>query len=317
MASAALVAWDVDPSVSYVRLTVPDQVVPVPDIGNVTVRMRDANNNNDWTDAGGRRAAVDGIVVTEYEDSSTIAFTSGAHDLYALEETSLRPNPSDWDAATTNYVGTSTAPAAFGARVRGTYVFNFDAAYLALRQVQLNIASGVLPVAAGSFDGTQTQFGISSASSYVDGLSILGLGQPVPDLFDEPLPPVVGTNSAAGTIEDLGGRNRKLTYNINVPVSIQVEDITLTGSAAGQIVAYATLPETAPLEIVDPGIRTNEFGFTITGTSDLVVVVEAATALANPTWLPIGTNTLSGGTSYFSDPQWTDHPSRFYRVRPQ
>jgi hypothetical protein len=65
------------------------------------------------------------------------------------------------------------------------------------------------------------------------------------------------------------------------------------------------------------GVQSNQFGFNITGNSNLVVVVEACTNLANPVWLPVSTNTLNtfvgtNGTSYFSDPQWTNYPSRFY-----
>jgi BspA type Leucine rich repeat region (6 copies) len=63
------------------------------------------------------------------------------------------------------------------------------------------------------------------------------------------------------------------------------------------------------------GVRTNRFGFNITGTSNLVIVVEACTNLANHTWSPVATNTLTGGSSYFSDPQWTNYPARFYRLR--
>jgi hypothetical protein len=63
------------------------------------------------------------------------------------------------------------------------------------------------------------------------------------------------------------------------------------------------------------GVRTNRFGFTVTGNSNLVIVVEACTNLANPTWSPVGTNTLTGGSSYFSDPQWTNYRARFYRLR--
>ncbi len=63
------------------------------------------------------------------------------------------------------------------------------------------------------------------------------------------------------------------------------------------------------------GVRTNQFGFNITGTSGLVVVVEACTNLANPVWSPVGTNMLTGGSSYFSDCQWTNYPVRFYRLR--
>jgi hypothetical protein len=62
------------------------------------------------------------------------------------------------------------------------------------------------------------------------------------------------------------------------------------------------------------GVRTNQFGFTIAGTCNTVVVVEASTNLANPTWSPLGTNTLIGGWWYFSDPQWTNYSSRFYRL---
>jgi hypothetical protein len=63
------------------------------------------------------------------------------------------------------------------------------------------------------------------------------------------------------------------------------------------------------------GVRTNTFSFTITGTSNLVIVVEACTILANPIWYPLATNTLTGGSCYFSDPQWTNYPARFYRLR--
>jgi hypothetical protein len=63
------------------------------------------------------------------------------------------------------------------------------------------------------------------------------------------------------------------------------------------------------------GVRTNRFGFTLNGASNLVVVVEACTNLANPSWSRVETNTLTGGSSYFSDPQWTNYPGRFYRLR--
>jgi len=63
------------------------------------------------------------------------------------------------------------------------------------------------------------------------------------------------------------------------------------------------------------GVQANQFGFTITGTSGLVIVVEACTNLVNPVWSALGTTTLTGGSSYFSDPQWTNYPTRLYRLR--
>ncbi|HUD46218.1 MAG TPA: leucine-rich repeat domain-containing protein [Candidatus Baltobacteraceae bacterium] len=62
------------------------------------------------------------------------------------------------------------------------------------------------------------------------------------------------------------------------------------------------------------GVVSNQFGFNITGPNNLVVVVEACTNLSNPVWVPVATNTLTGGASYFSDPQWTNYPNRFYGV---
>jgi len=60
------------------------------------------------------------------------------------------------------------------------------------------------------------------------------------------------------------------------------------------------------------GVRTNHVGFNITGTSNLVIVMEACTNLANPVWSPLQTITLTGSPAYFSDPNWTNYPSRFY-----
>ena len=63
------------------------------------------------------------------------------------------------------------------------------------------------------------------------------------------------------------------------------------------------------------GVRTNQFGFNIMWASGMVVAVDACTDLANPIWSPLQTNTLSADTLYFSDPEWTNYPARFYRLR--
>ena len=63
------------------------------------------------------------------------------------------------------------------------------------------------------------------------------------------------------------------------------------------------------------GVQNQLFGFPITGTSNDTLVVEASVDLARPNWIPLTTITLSSGSSYFSDPQWTNYPVRFYRLR--
>src|SRR5207253_2507505 len=63
------------------------------------------------------------------------------------------------------------------------------------------------------------------------------------------------------------------------------------------------------------GVRAGLFGFATAWASDSVIVVEACVDLAHPIWSPVGTSTLTDGLSYFSDPEWADHPARFYRLR--
>jgi hypothetical protein len=62
------------------------------------------------------------------------------------------------------------------------------------------------------------------------------------------------------------------------------------------------------------GVRSNQFGFTISWATNASVVVDACTNLANPVWTPLATNALVSGTNYFSDPTPPTSPQRFYRV---
>ena len=75
-----------------------------------------------------------------------------------------------------------------------------------------------------------------------------------------------------------------------------------------------------PIALWDPQATTfsaagEQFGFNITGPTNAVIVVEACTNFANPVWLPVSTNTLTGGASSFSDSQSSNYSSRFYRFR--
>ena len=65
----------------------------------------------------------------------------------------------------------------------------------------------------------------------------------------------------------------------------------------------------------NPSVQANHFGFTITGTDGLIVVVEACADLARSEWSAVQTNTLTDGLAYFSDPQSAELPARFYRLK--
>ncbi|HEY6563255.1 MAG TPA: hypothetical protein VIY86_02055, partial [Pirellulaceae bacterium] len=87
-------------------------------------------------------------------------------------------------------------------------------------------------------------------------------------------------------------------------------------SFAGRPTAHWFLPH--PLILTSrpgPGVRNNEFGFTLSWATNASVVVEACADLAHPDWTAVATNLLTDGSSTFSDPQWRNSPNRFYRLR--
>jgi len=63
------------------------------------------------------------------------------------------------------------------------------------------------------------------------------------------------------------------------------------------------------------GVQSNQFGFSIHWASGQTVVVDACTNLSIPDWQPVQTNKLVTDSAHFSDPQWTNYPSRYYRLR--
>ena len=63
------------------------------------------------------------------------------------------------------------------------------------------------------------------------------------------------------------------------------------------------------------GVNANRFGFIISWATNISVMVEACTNLANQIWSPVSTNTLTNGSSYFTDPRWTNYTRRYYRLR--
>jgi hypothetical protein len=62
------------------------------------------------------------------------------------------------------------------------------------------------------------------------------------------------------------------------------------------------------------GVRNNQFGFDITGTANIPIVVEACANLASPVWTPLQSLTLTNGLFYFSEPVQANSAGRFYRI---
>jgi hypothetical protein len=62
------------------------------------------------------------------------------------------------------------------------------------------------------------------------------------------------------------------------------------------------------------GVRNNQFGFDITGTTNIPIVVQASTNPANPVWTSLTNVTLTNGLFHFSEPVLPNTPYRYYRI---
>ncbi|NOS70096.1 MAG: leucine-rich repeat domain-containing protein [Verrucomicrobia bacterium] len=115
-----------------------------------------------------------------------------------------------------------------------------------------------------------------------------------------------------GNTPSLGGTNVFSADNgVIVYYLPGTTDWNLWASPPPAVLWNPTMPTTSP----SFGIKTNRFGFTITGTTNIPIVVEANTNVIGGTWTPLLNGTLTNGSIYFSDPQWTNYLRRFYRIR--
>ena len=157
--------------------------------------------------------------------------------------------------------------------------------------------------------------GSATALVDADGLELpLSLGQPIPDVLHAELDPVVQLNAAGGTVTNLGGLNRKLTYTISVPnLSFDLSGTLVTGSAAGQIVAYAILPEPPTLRIARSANATVVVAWPATVNG---FVLEKNSTLGTTNWTTVTNPPVTVGT----EKQVTLPASgsgTFYRLRSQ
>jgi hypothetical protein len=92
-------------------------------------------------------------------------------------------------------------------------------------------------------------------------------------------------------------------YQISTTVYYLPGTLGWGSTLAGEPTAVWSLPY--PLILSggpDFGIQTNRFGFIISWAANLPVVVQASSNLAQNVWVPLATNTLTNGASFFSDP---------------
>lgn len=259
VSSAGLVGWDIDPSQSSFKLTIPDQTVT---LGTITATMRLRNQNNAaWTT---NSAPVDGLLATDVGAGiSSVEFLAGQSSLFGVNTGSYRPNPAAYATNVTDtintagtFTNTSSAAGVFAARVNASVsILTLNTGYIMFDNVTYDLSSLVTAVTGTTFAANAVNLGILDSRVGFDGINTGLAGQVVGDALAY-TGPISAANSGAGlgSIVDLGGNQYRITIPINMPVAVSLSGVNLNATATGVLVGYAFIPEPATLALLAAGI---------------------------------------------------------------
>jgi len=244
------VLWQIDSEQSYIRLSIPDQDVPlVSGSPPSPLGLRDYSDDpftpsTVWTDAGGRKSAVEGTLASNYVVGSSIEFVAGTHNANAVHFGSFRPDPAAWDG--TLFEPNTGAPAAFGASVvlAPGQPGSFALGDLALRDLGYDVvgAVGLNPSGGGWVGASSFSVGLKPGTR----ADIQGIVNYFNEVLDDA---VIEENLGGLQIEDLGAGLHRITLAVNVPITFDIDGISLNASVEGAIVATATIAE--PAQVVN------------------------------------------------------------------
>jgi hypothetical protein len=261
--SQAVVIWNLDSVASTLSLAVPDQVLTINGT-TATVQFRNqtpASPPSVWN--VGNTAKVGGTITTNYDEGNSIEFLGG--DMFGLTSGNYRPNPAAFNSTSTNtanpngqFTNTTQAAGVFGGRVRANVGLTVDAGFFNFTATTYDVVSSALSISGTNFAANTLSMGIDTATLAFDGLSIIFVGQAIPD-SNGPLAGVYGTNGAAtGSVvapDPIGDPLlRRLTIPVSLPLVLNLEGTLLNASASGTLVAYAYVPEPGTLLLLGGGV---------------------------------------------------------------
>jgi hypothetical protein len=256
------VNWDIDPSLSSFKLAIPDQLVT---LGTLTVTMRLRNQNNaTWTT---NTAPVDGLLATDVGPGvgfSSVQFLGGSSSLVGVNTGNYRPNPATYSTSATStintagsFTSTGNGPGVYAAAVRANVpVLGLQTVgYINFDNVSYDVSSAATALSGTSFVSDGLNIGLLDSRINFDGISIIIAGQVVGDTQAQS-GPLSGINAGAGlgSIVNVGGSQYRITVPISVPVDVSLGGVNLTGTATGQLVGFAFIPEPATAALLAAGI---------------------------------------------------------------
>lgn len=259
---ADTVEWNIDSSQSWIRMAIPDQDIDIGGGTTIFAGLRGAQPIFDvtpgatnpavvpWSDDRGARAGIQGTILSDYQEGTSISFTQGTHNATLVESGQWIPNRNKWNGSNFDFHKPEIEghPAAFAAELTLGGIIRVG--HVALYSISL-YADGTANLSGGG--GTWTQSG-GTVTMGGDSGSIL-------DFWAQILAPSsrttsgtsIGPNNGTITIEDLGNDERKMTVTIDIDFILLVSGLPLQNSKfTGQIVAFATL--TQPAVVVDRSV---------------------------------------------------------------
>ena len=171
----------------------------------------------------------------------------------------------------------------------------------------VTIGKGVISIGQQAFEGCTglTSIAIPNSVTTIGNLAFYGCSSlgGVYFLGDAPRP---GGNSVFSNV--FGGSSHPTLYHL--PGTTGWDSVGLRSTA------FWLLPN--PIILTgepDFGRQANGFNFRISWATNVPVVVEATTDLAQTVWAPVSTLTLTEGMAYYTDSEWSEYAARLYRVR--
>ena len=198
------------------------------------------------------------------------------------------------DSAFQGCIFASNAIIGLGVITIGTWAFEDTGVHY------INIPDNALSIGYGAFSdcGDLTNVIVGNSVTNVGNLAFAACGYYLKSVYFKGDLPTIGSSVFAND------RNLTVYY---LPRTAGWSNSLVFGSA----VLWNPLAQTGDGSF---GVQTNRFSFSITGTTNIPIVVEACTNLGGA-WVPLQSVSLTNGSFYFSDPQWTNYPGRFYRLR--
>ncbi len=254
---AVPITWTIDSSVSQLTMTIPNQIINLPNGPVMLYTLNQTGPNTTWT--VGNHAFVGGTIPTNYTDGSSITFFP-VDSIVGLNSGSYRPNTAVYDPNALpfpKFTDTSLAPAVFGMKFNANLAF--DVSYASFPALNFEMGSLQLPLS-GVPLGTQTfnpnamSFGTTGLFAY-DGVSVPGLGVVTPDfLTGSPLSDTINSTGSAAAIVAPDPIGQPLLRRMTTPIRYDTH-IDMGGGVfvevliSGTIVSTAIVPEPSSLAL--------------------------------------------------------------------